>query len=102
MASSEECALRASRTLKMKKPRGSRRGFFASIGYRRSMRQNRQQQQRYNVGNLDHRVHSRTCRILVGIADGVAGHRGLVGIGALAAVVTVLDVLLGVIPGAAA
>ena len=40
--------------------------------------------------------------VLVGIADRVAGHRGLVGVGALAAVMAVLDVLLGVVPGAAA
>jgi hypothetical protein len=35
-------------------------------------------------------------------ADGVAGHGRLVGVRALAAVVAVLDVLLGVVPGAAA
>ena len=40
--------------------------------------------------------------VLVGIADRVAGHRRLVGLGALAAVVAFLDVLLGVVPGAAA
>ena len=39
---------------------------------------------------------------LYGIADGVAGHRRLVGVGTLAAVVAVFDVLLGVVPGAAA
>src|SRR5438309_1840219 len=67
-------------------------------GTETSMRQNRQQQQRHDVGDLDHRVHGRTRGVLVGIADGVAGHRGLVGVGALAAVMAVLDVFLGVIP----
>src|SRR3546814_8737233 len=40
--------------------------------------------------------------ILVGIADGVARHRGLVGFAALAAVVAVLDIFLGIVPRAAA
>ena len=39
--------------------------------------------------------------VLVGIADGVAGDRGGVGLGALAAERTVLDQLLRVVPGAA-
>jgi hypothetical protein len=58
------------------------------------MRQHRKQQQRHDVGNLDHRVDRRTGRVLVGIADGVAGYRGLVGLGTLAAVMAVLDVCL--------
>ena len=41
-------------------------------------------------------------RVLVGIADRVAGDRGGVGVGALAAVEAVLDQLLRVVPGAAA
>jgi len=40
--------------------------------------------------------------ILVRIADRVAGHRRLVSVGALAAVVAVLDVFLGVVPRTAA
>ena len=44
-----------------------------------SVRQHRQQQQRHDVGDLDHRVDGRAGRVLVGIADGVAGHRRLVG-----------------------
>jgi hypothetical protein len=60
------------------------------------------EQQRHDVGDLDHRVDGRAGGVLVGIADGVAGHRRLVGVGALAAVMAVLDVLLGVVPGAAA
>ena len=40
--------------------------------------------------------------VLVGVADGVAGDRGRVRLGALAAVLAVLDQLLGVVPRAAA
>src|SRR6185312_3222589 len=64
--------------------------------------QRREQKQRDDVGDLDHRVHGRAGGVLVGIADGVAGNRGLVGFGALAAVIAVLDILLGIVPGAAA
>ena len=39
--------------------------------------------------------------VLERVADGVADDRGLVGLGALAALVAVLDVLLGVVPGPA-
>ena len=53
-----------------------------------------EQQQRDDVGDLDHRVDGRAGGILVGIADRVAGNRSLVGFRALAAVVAVLDVLL--------
>ena len=66
------------------------------------MRQHRQKKQGDDVGDLDHRVHSRAGRVLVGVADGVAGHGRLVGLRALSAVVAVLDVLLGIVPGAAA
>ena len=66
------------------------------------VREHGEQEQRHDVGDLDHRVDGGAGRILVGIADGVAGHRGLVGVGALAAVMAVLDVFLGVVPGAAA
>jgi hypothetical protein len=64
--------------------------------------QRREQQQGDDVGDLDHRVHRRAGGVLVGIADRVAGHRGLVGFGALAAVIAVLDILLGIVPRAAA
>ena len=40
------------------------------------MRQDRQQQKRHDVGDLDHRVHRRTSGVLVGVADGVAGDGG--------------------------
>src|SRR3546814_15775138 len=51
---------------------------------------------------LDHRVDGRSRGVLVRIAYGVAGHRGLMGFAALAAVVAVFDIFLGVIPRAAA
>src|SRR5512135_1041146 len=59
-------------------------------------------QQRHDVDDLDHRVDGRAGGVLVGVADGVAGYRRLMGVGTLAAEVAVLDVLLRVIPGAAA
>ena len=49
------------------------------------MRQHRKQQQRHDVGDLDHRVDRGAGGVLVGIADRVSGHRRLVGVGALAA-----------------
>jgi putative peptidoglycan lipid II flippase len=57
-------------------------------------------QQCDQIDDLDQRVDRRASRILVGIADGIAGHGRLVGFGTLAAEVAVLDVLLGVVPGA--
>src|SRR5581483_10126545 len=69
---------------------------------RSSVRQHRQQQQRHDVGDLDHRVDRGTRRVLVGVADGVAGHCGFMRIGTLAPIVTVLNVFLGIVPGAAA
>ena len=40
---------------------------------RSSVSQNRQQQQRYDIGDLDHRVYRGTSGILVRIANRVAG-----------------------------
>src|SRR3546814_10669463 len=48
------------------------------------------------------RVDRRPGGVLVGITDRIAGHGGLVGFRALAAVMAVLDVLLGIVPGTAA
>ena len=61
----------------------------------------REQQQRDDIGDFDHRVDGRTRRILVRIANRIAGNRSLMGFGSLTAVVAVFDVLLGVIPGTA-
>ena len=44
------------------------------------MRQHCQQQQRDNIRNLDHRIDGRAGGVFVGVADGVAGHRSLVGV----------------------
>src|SRR5512140_689779 len=64
--------------------------------------QKRNNQQRNNVDDFNHRVDSGTCGILVRIADRIAGNGSLMGVAALAAMVAVFDKLLGVIPGAAA
>ena len=55
-----------------------------------------------NVQDFDHRVDGGASGIFVGVAYGVAGDRSFVGVRALAAVETVFNGLLGVIPGAAA
>ena len=57
---------------------------------------------RDEVHDLDQRVDGRAGGVLEGVADRVADDRGLVGGGALAAVVAVLDDLLRVVPRAAA
>src|SRR3989338_8796936 len=62
----------------------------------------RDNQQRDDVDDLDERVDRRAGGVLVGIAHGVAGHGRLVRVRAFAAEMIVLDVLLGVVPGAAA
>ena len=51
------------------------------------------------VHHLEQRVDGRARGVLEGVADGVTDDRGLVGGGALAAVVAVLHELLGVVPG---
>jgi hypothetical protein len=63
--------------------------------------EHRQQQQRDNIGDLDHRVDRGTGRVLVGITDRITRDRGLMGLRALAAKVTVFDIFLGVVPSAA-
>src|SRR5690606_25261891 len=60
--------------------------------------QQRHQEQGHDVDDLDQRVVGRAGSVLVGIADGVAGDRGLVRLGTLAAEVAVLDVLLATLP----
>src|SRR5581483_9010797 len=70
-----------------------RNGLPASVGGPAA--EHGEQQQRDDIGDLDHRVDRRAGGILVGIADGVPGDRRLVRVGALAAVVALLDVFLG-------
>ena len=55
----------------------------------------------YGGTQLDEDVQGGAGGVLEGIAHGVAHDSGLVALGALAAVVAGLDVLLGVVPGAA-
>ena len=55
-----------------------------------------------NVQDLDHGVDSRAGGVFVGVAYGVAGNGGFMGIGALAAQVAVFDVFLGIVPCSAA
>ena len=62
----------------------------------------RQDQEGDDVDDLDHRVDGGTGGVLVGIADRVASDRGHVSLTTLAAMIAVLDVFLGVVPGAAA
>src|SRR3989338_1319457 len=64
--------------------------------------QERHKQERDDVDDFYHRVDSRTGGVLVRVADGVAGDRGFVRLGALAAVSAFLNVLLGVVPSGAA
>src|SRR5215210_3359443 len=61
-----------------------------------------EQQQSDDVGDLDHRVDGWAGGVLVRVADRVTGDRGLVRFRALAAVIAVLDIFLGIVPGAAA
>src|SRR3546814_2151323 len=78
----------------------SRRAFKGSISRRSAgavRGQGREQEQGDDVGDLDHRVHGGAGGVLVGIADSVAGHGRLVGFRALAAVIAVLDILLGIV-----
>ena len=58
----------------------------------------RQDEQRHQVHDLDERVEGGAGGVLEGVAHGVADHGRLVGLGSLAPLVAVLDVLLGVVP----
>ena len=58
----------------------------------------RQDEQRDQVHDLDERVERRAGGVLEGVAHGVADDGRGVGIGSLASLVAVLDVLLGVVP----
>ena len=59
-----------------------------------------EEQQGDDVGDLDHRVHRRAGGVLVRVTHGIAGHRRLVRVGALAAMVALFNILLRVIPRA--
>src|SRR5256714_5134381 len=52
-----------------------------------------------DIDHLDHGVDRRSGGVLVGVPHRVSRHGRCVGLRALAAIVAVLDVLLGVVPG---
>src|SRR3546814_13341390 len=86
-------------------PAGSlRRGLLCPPGppgLRRAVRQCSEEQDRHDIGDLDHRIHGRSRRVLVRIAYGVAGHRALMGLAAFSPVVTVSEIFHSVIPRSA-
>ena len=90
----------------MKKPRIA--GLFVfehpavSVPVLHDVGDDRHQQDRDDVRDLDERVDGRTGGVFIRITDGVARHGGLVGIAALAAEIPFLDELLGVVPRTAA
>ena len=68
-----------------KKSRGVSRSGILWQNLRRLRLQQRHQQQRNDVDDLDQRIHRGARCVLVGIAHCVAGHRRLVRVGTLAA-----------------
>src|ERR1700731_3590323 len=54
-----------------------------------------------DIDHLDHGVDRRSGGVLIRVPHRVTGHGRRVGLGALAPIVPVLDVFLGVVPGAA-
>src|SRR5512143_180602 len=74
----------------------------ARSAFKRSSDEQRREHQRHGAEQLDQDVQGGARGVLEGIADGVAHDPRLVGERALAAVLPRLDVLLGVVPGAAA
>ena len=66
------------------------------------LEENWDDEDRHDVDHLDHGIDRGSRSVLVRVPNGVAGHTGCMRKRALAAVVAFLDVLLGVVPGAAA
>src|SRR4030095_6500305 len=75
------------------------RGDIGSLSL--SLKENRYDQDRKNIDDLDHRIDRRACGIFVGITDGVPGNCRLVREGTFAPKIAFLDELLGVVPRAA-
>src|SRR6266550_1168618 len=69
--------------------------------HRRSLKENRDDQDRENVDDLDHRIDRRAGGIFVRIADRVTGNCRLVREGTFASKIAFLNELLGVVPRAA-
>src|SRR5438105_665697 len=59
------------------------------------LKENRNDQDRDDVHDFDHRIDGRAGGVLVGIADRVAGHRSLMSERAFTTEVAFLDVFLG-------
>src|SRR5262245_55557270 len=66
-----------------------------------SLKENRDDQNRENIDDLDHRIDRRTGGVFVRVTDGVPGNRRLVRKGTFASKISFLDELLGVIPRSA-
>src|SRR5215831_15379915 len=66
-----------------------------------SLKENRDDQNRENIDDLDHRIDRRTCGVFVGVTNGVPGNCRLVCEGTFAPKIAFLDKLLGVVPRAA-
>ena len=99
---------RNSRALRQKKWPGNPGHSIVEQRLSLLVRENREDQQRHDVRDLDHRVDGRASGVLVGIADGVARHGSLMRFGALHVPPSVLideavlEGFLRVVPGAAA
>ena len=65
------------------------------------LKENRNDEDGDDVDDFDHWIDGWACRVLVGIADGVAGHGGGVGEGAFAATVAFFNIFFCVVPGTA-
>src|SRR6516162_390866 len=66
-----------------------------------SLKENRDDQNRENIDDLDHRIDRRTGGVFVRVTDGVPGNCCLVREGTFAPKIAFLDELLGVVPRAA-
>jgi hypothetical protein len=66
------------------------------------LKEDRNDQNRENIDNLDHRIDGRACGIFIRIAHGITGNGRLVREGTFASEVSFLDEFLGVVPCAAA
>ena len=65
------------------------------------LKENRNDEDSDDVDDFDHRIDGWASRVLVGIADGIAGHGGGVGEGAFSATVAFFNIFFCVVPGTA-
>src|SRR5262245_26197749 len=72
------------------------------ISLRRSLKENRDDQNREDIDDLDHRIDRRTSGIFVRVADRVTGDCRLVCKGTFASEVAFFNELFGVVPRSAA